>query len=185
MLTLIGSGWGIYDDSVIFKGLHFPRQIVVGNWAAESLLWHFAAMWLLMANGAVYLIYGFVTGRFRERLLPIRVLDVIETVRETLRFKIAHEDLTMYNAVQKLLYIVVILAGIAQVVIGFAIWKPIQFSGLVGLLGGFQSARLIHFLGMAVIVGFVVVHVGLALLVPRTLVAMITGGPTLNEGARR
>ncbi|MBV8916439.1 MAG: cytochrome b/b6 domain-containing protein [Acetobacteraceae bacterium] len=185
MLIMIGSGLGIYDDSVIFKGLHFPRAIVVGGWAAESLLWHFAAMWLLMANGAAYLIYGFVTGRFRERLLPIRVADVIETVRETLRLRIAHEDLTMYNAVQKLLYIVVILAGIAQVVSGFAIWKPIQFSGLVDLLGGFQSARLIHFLGMAVIVGFLVVHVALALLVPRTLVAMVTGGPTLNEGGRR
>ena len=185
MLIMIGSGWGIYNDSVIFKGLHFPRAIVVGGWAAESLLWHFAAMWLLMANGAAYLIYGFATGRFRERLLPIRIGDLIETVRETLRFKIAHEDLTVYNAVQKLLYIVVILAGIAQVVSGFAIWKPIQFSGLVALLGGFQGARLVHFLGMAVIVGFVVVHVALALLVPRTLVAMVTGGPALNEGARR
>jgi len=183
MLIMIGSGWGIYDDSVILKGLHFPRAIVVGGWAAESLLWHFAAMWLLVANGAAYLIYGFATGRFRERLLPVRVRDVVETVRDTLRFKIAHEDLTMYNAVQKLLYMVVILAGVAQVVSGVAIWKPIQFSGLIDVLGGFQSARLIHFLGMAVIVGFLVVHVALALLVPRTLVAMVTGGPTV--GARR
>jgi thiosulfate reductase cytochrome b subunit len=185
MLTMIGSGWGIYDDSVIFKGLHFPREITVGNWAAESLLWHFAAMWLLVGNGAAYLIYGFVTGRFRERLLPIRMRDLIGTVRDTLRFKIAHEDLTVYNAVQKLLYIVVILAGIAQVVTGLAIWKPIQFSGLIAWLGGFQTGRLIHFLGMAVIVGFLVVHVALALLVPRTLLAMVTGGPTLNDGARR
>ncbi len=107
-------------------------------------------MWLLMANGLAYLVYGFGTGRFRERLLPIRLADVVETVRETLRFKIAHEDLTVYNAVQKLLYIVAILAGIAQVVTGLAIWKPVQFSGLVRLLGGFQGARLIHFLGMAV-----------------------------------
>jgi thiosulfate reductase cytochrome b subunit len=182
MLVMIGSGWGIYDDSVIFKGLHFPRQIVVGGWAAESLLWHFAAMWLLIVNGGAYLIYGLATGRFRERLLPIRVGDVVETVRDTLRFKIAHEDLTVYNAVQKLLYIIVILAGIAQVISGLAIWKPIQFSGLVALLGGFPTARIIHFAGMAVIVGFVVVHVALALLVPRTLVAMVTGGPALREG---
>jgi thiosulfate reductase cytochrome b subunit len=183
MIVMIGSGWGIYDDSVIFKGLHFPREIVVGGWAAESLLWHFAGMWLLVINGAAYLTYGLATGRFRERLLPIRPGDVIATVRDTLRLKIAHEDLTMYNAVQKLLYIVVILAGIAQVVTGLAIWKPIQFSGLVGLLGGFQTARLLHFLGMAVIVGFLLVHVALALLVPRTLAAMVTGGPAL--GARR
>jgi thiosulfate reductase cytochrome b subunit len=184
MIIMIGSGWGIYDDSVIFKGLHFPREIVIGGWAAESLLWHFAAMWLLVVNGAFYLVYGIATGRLRERLLPIRPRDVVATVRDTLRFKIAHEDLTMYNAVQKLLYIVVILAGIAQVVTGLAIWKPIQFSGLVAVLGGFQTARLIHFLGMAVIVGFLVVHVALALLVPRTLLAMLTGGPALDGGRR-
>jgi len=185
MLAMISSGLGIYNDSVIFKGLHFPGFIAIGGWAAEHLLWHFAAMWLLVANGSFYLIYGLVSGRFRERLLPIRVREVIATVRDTLRFKIAHEDLTIYNAVQKLLYIVVILAGIAQVVSGLAIWKPIQFSGLAGLLGGFQGARLVHFTGMAVIVGFVIVHVALALLVPRTLLAMVTGGPVLRDGARR
>ena len=179
MLVMIGSGWGIYNDSVIFGGLHFPGAIKLGSWAAQSLLWHFAGMWLLALNGAAYLLYGIVTGRLRERLLPIRLADLVQTVRDTLRFKVAHEDLTTYNAVQKVLYIVVILAGISQVVTGLAIWKPVQFSGLTGLLGGFQAARLIHFGGMAVIVGFLVVHVALSLLVPRTLWAMLAGGPRL------
>ena len=76
----------------------------------------------------------------------------------------------MYNAVQKLLYIFAILAGVSQVVTGLAIWKPVQFSGLVSLLGGFQTARVIHFAGMAGLVGFLIVHVLLALLVPQTLV---------------
>ena len=178
MIVMIGSGWGIYNDSVIVSGLHFGTWRI-GSWAAESLLWHFAGMWLLAINGTIYLIYGVVSGRFRERLLPIRAGEFVRTVRDTLHFHIAHEDLTVYNAVQKVLYIVVILAGISQVVTGLAIWKPIQFSGLVDLLGGFQSARVLHFLGMAVIVGFLVVHVALALLVPRTLWAMLTGGPRL------
>ncbi len=108
----------------------------------------------------------------------------MHTVRDTLRLKIAHEDLTTYNAVQKLLYIVVILAGIAQVVTGMAIWKPVQFSGLVALLGGFQTARVLHFAGMAIIVGFLVVHVALAVLVPQTLWAMLSGGPR-SAGPRR
>jgi thiosulfate reductase cytochrome b subunit len=99
------------------------------------------------------LAYGLFTGRFRERMLPIRIAELVQTVRDTLRFRIAHEDLTHYNAVQKLLYIIVIIAGISQVVTGLAIWKPIQFSGLVSLFGGFQGARLVHFWGMAVIVG--------------------------------
>ena len=179
MLVMIGSGWGIYDDDVIIRGLHVPQWLRLGGWAAESLLWHFAAMWFLALNGLIYLIYGLVTGRFRERLLPIRLAEIIQTIRDTLRLHIAHDDLTVYNAVQKLLYILVILAGASQVVTGIAIWKPVQFSGLVALLGGFQGARIVHFIGMAIIVGFLIVHVALALLVPQTLKAMLTGGPRI------
>jgi thiosulfate reductase cytochrome b subunit len=180
MLVMITSGWGIYDDDVIIRGLTFNEYLRLGDWAAWSLNWHFAGMWLLIINGLCYLIYGVVTGRLRERLLPIRLRDVIETVRDTLRLKIEHNDLTTYNAVQKILYIVVILAGISQVVTGLAVWKPVQFSGLVSLLGGFQYARYIHFAGMVVIVGFLVVHVVLAVLVPQTIKAMLFGGPRVG-----
>jgi thiosulfate reductase cytochrome b subunit len=179
MIVMILSGWGIYDDFVIIPGLHFSEDFRLGAWAAPSLLWHFAGMWLLAVNGLCYLIYGLITGRLRRRMLPISVSELVETVRDTLHFKIKHDDLTVYNAVQKLLYIVVILAGIAQVVTGLLIWKPVQFSSAVALLGGFQAVRLEHFLGMSVIVGFLVVHVALSLLVPQTLWAMLSGGPRL------
>jgi thiosulfate reductase cytochrome b subunit len=181
MIVMITSGWGIYDDDVIVRGFLFPGWARLGEWAAPSLLYHFAGMWLLALNGAAYLTYGVVTGRFRERFLPIRARELVDTVRDTLRFRIAHEDLTTYNAVQKALYIIVIVAGVSQVVTGLAIWKPVQFSGLVSLLGGFQTARVIHFAGMAVIVGFLLVHVLLSLLVPRTLWAMLAGGPRLDR----
>jgi thiosulfate reductase cytochrome b subunit len=180
MLVMITSGWGIYDDDVIIRGLHVSHGLRLGDWAAWSLNWHFAGMWFLALNGLAYLVYGVVTGRFRDRLLPIRPRDVLQTVVDTLHLKIAHEDLTVYNAVQKLLYIFAILAGVSQVVTGLAIWKPVQFSGLVSLLGGFQAARVIHFAGMAGLVGFLLVHVLLALLVPQTLWAMLTGGPRLS-----
>ena len=185
MIVMIMSGWGIYNDDVIISGLHFPKFMRLGSWAAESLLWHFAGMWILAINGLAYLSYGAITGRFRERLLPIRFAELVETVRETLHFKIAHDDITRYNAVQKLLYVVVIIAGISQVVTGLAIWKPIQFSGLVGVLGGFQTARIEHFIGMTVIVGFLIVHVALSLLVPSTLRAMLTGGPRVARAIRQ
>jgi thiosulfate reductase cytochrome b subunit len=184
-LVMITSGWGIYDDYVIISGLHFGPSFRLGSWAAESLLWHFAGMWLLAFNGLAYLIYGVVTGRFREKLFPISIAELLKTVGETLRFKIAHDDLTHYNAVQKLLYLIVIAAGISQVVTGLAIWKPVQFAGLLDVFGGFQGARLVHFWGMSVIVGFVVVHVALAVLVPKTLLAMLTGGPRVQTGAGR
>jgi len=112
MLVMITSGWGIYDDDVIIHGLHVSGFWRLGEWAAPSLQWHFAGMWIFGLNGLAYLAYGLVTGRLRERLLPIRLRDVLHTVRDTLRFKIAHEDLTVYNAVQKILYIVAILAAI-------------------------------------------------------------------------
>ena len=181
MIVMITSGWGIYDDDVIVRGFLFPGWARLGEWAAPSLLYHFAGMWLLALNGAAYLTYGVVTGRFRERFLPIRARELVSTVRDTLHLRIAHEDLTTYNAVQKALYIIVIVAGVSQVVTGLAIWKPVQFSGLVSLLGGFQTARVIHFAGMAVIVGFLLVHVLLSLLVPRTLWAMLAGGPRLDR----
>jgi thiosulfate reductase cytochrome b subunit len=184
MLVMITSGWGIYNDDVIIRGFHFSSFWRLGDWAAWSLNWHFAGMWFLTLNGLAYLIYGLASGRLHEKLLPIRPAELVQTVVDTLHFKIAHEDITVYNAVQKLLYIVVILAGISQVVTGVAIWKPIQFSGLVSLLGGFQTARVLHFVGMAVIVGFLIVHVALALLVPKTLWAMVAGGPRLAGRGR-
>ena len=185
MIVMITSGWGIYDDYVLIGGLHFSQTFRLGSWAAESLLWHFAGMWFLALNGLAYLIYGLSTGRFRERLFPIRIAEIVQTVRDTLHLHVAHEDLTRYNAVQKLLYIIVMLAGISQVVTGLAIWKPVQFSGLVSLIGGFQTARLVHFWGMAVIVGFLVVHVALSLLVPKTLWAMLSGGPRVTIATSR
>jgi thiosulfate reductase cytochrome b subunit len=184
VLVMITSGWGIYDDDVIIRGFHFSSFWRLGDWAAWSLNWHFAGMWFLILNGLAYLIYGLASGRLRDKLLPIRLPELVQTVVDTLHFKIAHEDITVYNAVQKLLYIIVILAVIAQVVTGVAIWKPVQFSGLVAVLGGFQTARVLHFAGMAVIVGFLIVHVALALLVPKTLWAMVAGGPRLALGGR-
>lgn len=185
MIVMIFSGMGIYNDEVIFGWLFFPKWLLLfGDWAADYLLWHFAAMWVLVVNGLLYLTYGLVTGRFRERLFPISAAEALKDVRDALHLKLAHADLTIYNSVQKLLYLAVILIAIIQVCSGLAIWKPVQFSGLTALFGGFQGARLAHFLGMAGIVGFLVVHVALALLVPRTLLAMLNGGPRITPRTR-
>ncbi|MFG1209494.1 cytochrome b/b6 domain-containing protein [Xanthobacter flavus] len=183
MIVMIGSGWKIYNDEVIFGFLHFPQPIVLGVWAQHALQWHFFGMWVLVLNGLAYLAYGVATGRFARLLFPIRPREVIAEAVAALTFRLKHQDLTHYNAVQKLLYVGVITIIVVQVASGLAIWKPVQFSGLVSMLGGFQSARLIHFLGMAAIVLFMVVHVALALLVPKTLLAMFTGGPRLPDPA--
>jgi len=180
MIVMIGSGWKIYNDEVIFGWLHFPQEIVLGVWAQHALQWHFAAMWVIFLNGLAYLAYGFITGRFRRKFVPIRPGEVVSEVADALRFRLNHDDLTIYNAVQKLLYVGVILVVIVQVLSGLAIWKPVQFQELLALFGGFQGGRLVHFFGMVLIVGFLGVHVTLAMLVPRTLVSMVTGGPEVD-----
>jgi thiosulfate reductase cytochrome b subunit len=181
MLIMITSGWKIYNDEVIFGWLHFPEAITLGKWAQHGLQWHFFGMWILGINGLIYLIYGFATGRFREKLLPIRPGELIATVGDALRFRLRHDDLTHYNAVQKVLYVGIILVGIVTVISGLVIWKPVQFSELGWLFYDFQTARLVHFLCMSAIVAFLIVHVLLAVLVPKSLLAMLTGGPAIEN----
>lgn len=181
MIVLIGSGWKIYNDEVLFGWLHFPDWITIGIGAEHGLQWHFFAMWALMINGLFYLGYGFYTGRFRRKLLPIRPSAVIAEIRDALRFRLAHDDISHYNAVQKLLYVGIIVVIIVQVVSGWAIWKPVQLSELVNIFYDFQGARLAHFIGMVAIVLFLAVHVVLALLAPKTIGAMVTGGPAEPE----
>lgn len=174
MIVMIGSGWEIYNASPLFPFV-FPRGITLGGWLAGALLWHFAAMWLLAVNGLVYLVLGVLTGRFRRKLVPIRPGDVLSDARAALTGKLNHDDLSVYNAVQKLLYLGVILAGIVIVLSGLAIWKPVQLQELTALFGGYDAARYVHFFAMATIVGFLIVHVIMALVVPKSLRAMITG----------
>jgi thiosulfate reductase cytochrome b subunit len=180
IFIMIGSGWKIYNDDVILGWLHFPDAVVIGIWAQYGLQWHFFGMWIFVLNGIAYLTYGIVTGRFRKKLLPITFGELLATIDDALHFRLGHDDLTIYNAVQKILYLGVILVGILIVITGLCLWKPVQFSELASLFYNFQTIRVIHFLCMAAIVGFIVVHVSLALLVPQTLVAMVTGGPVVN-----
>jgi thiosulfate reductase cytochrome b subunit len=174
MLVMIGSGWQIYNASPLFPFV-FPPAITLGGWLAGALLWHFAAMWLLAVNGLAYVALGLATGRFRRKLVPIRPGEILSDAKAALTGKLAHDDLSVYNAVQKLLYVGVILAGIVIVLSGVAIWKPVQLQELTAVFGGYDAARYVHFFAMAAIVGFLVVHVVMALLVPKALRAMITG----------
>jgi thiosulfate reductase cytochrome b subunit len=174
MFMMIGSGWQIYDASPLF-GFEFPRQIALGNWLAGALLWHFAAMWLLVINGLVYVTLGIVTGRYRRKLFPIRPSEVLHDLLAALRGKLSHDDLSVYNAVQKLLYLGILLTGIVIVLSGLSIWKPVQFQALTSFFGGYNTARYVHFAAMTAIVSFLVMHVTLAVLVPKSLRAMIVG----------
>jgi thiosulfate reductase cytochrome b subunit len=175
IILMIMSGLQIYNASPLFAGLTFSHSITLGGWLAGALLWHFAAMWLLMVNGLAYLITGFATGRFKKKLFPISVRGVVSDATAALTFKLSHDDLSKYNQVQKLLYAGIIVVGIVIVLSGLSIWKPVQLQYLTAFFGGYDIARYVHFFCMASIVAFLAIHVLLALLVPKSLRAMIIG----------
>jgi len=174
VILMIMSGWQIYNASPLFN-FSFSPSITLGGWLGGALLWHFAAMWLLMINGLAYLITGFATGRFAKKLFPISIRGVISDVTAALTFKLSHDDLSKYNQVQKILYAGIIAVGIVIVLSGLSIWKPVQLQYLTALFGGYDIARYVHFFCMASIVAFLAIHVLLAVLVPKSLRAMIIG----------
>jgi thiosulfate reductase cytochrome b subunit len=174
VLVMVMSGWRIYNASPIFA-FEFPKALTLGGWLGGALLWHFAAMWLLVVNGLVYLTWSISSGRFRRQLFPLSPRSVLRDLADALRGRLSHADLRQYNAVQKLAYLFVIADLVVIVLSGLVVFKPVQFPLLRALMGDFDNARIVHFYAMAGLVVFVVVHVLMAALVPRTIVAMVRG----------
>jgi thiosulfate reductase cytochrome b subunit len=174
VLLMLTSGWQIYNASPLFN-FSFPPALTLGGWLAGALQWHFAAMWLLVLNGLVYVVYGMVSGHFRRKLLPLSPLAVLRDVREAFRGRLAHDDLSKYNAAQRAAYLALIAALTVLVASGLAIWKPVQLYWLASLMGDYEGARLVHFFAMAAVVLIVAVHVLMVILVPRTFPTMFTG----------
>jgi thiosulfate reductase cytochrome b subunit len=188
MLVMIGSGWRIYDASPIFR-FTFPDWAVIGGdlegalarhndpGVASAIAWHFAAMWILAASYLLYLLWGLLSGHFWRDFLPVGPRSFLHDFFAAARFRLEHH-LGEYNAVQRVFYWGVLALVALMLLSGIAIWKPVQTYPLEVLFGGFQGARIVHFLGMSAIVTFLVVHIALVILVPRTFVAMITGRAT-------
>jgi thiosulfate reductase cytochrome b subunit len=174
VLIMITSGWEIYNASPILP-FRFPQTVTLGGWLGGALLWHFAAMWVLAVNFLVFVGYGLLSGRYGRKLWPIRPGEILADIGEALKGRLSHANPTHYNAVQKLLYTGVLGLIALSMISGLAIWKPVQLQWLTVLFAGFEGARLVHFLAMAGIALFILVHVVMALLVPRTIRAMVQG----------
>lgn len=168
---MVSSGWLIYNASPSLP-FNFPRGAGLGGWLGGALAWHFSAMWLLVLTGVAYLVYGFASGHFRRDLELPTPRAVARDLWSALTFRLGHR-IGHYNAAQRLLYLGVIGALLLQVVTGLAIWKPVQLGALVTVLGGYPLARNIHLATMFLIVAFIVIHVVLVAIYPRTLVSMI------------
>ncbi|RDU95796.1 cytochrome b/b6 domain-containing protein [Trinickia dinghuensis] len=174
-IVMMLSGWQIYDASPIFPRFMFPMSITLGGWLAGALQWHFAAMWLLIANGIVYLVVNLVTRRLFAKFFPLSPRAIWRDLASALAGKLSHADLSRYNAVQKLAYLVAIADLIVLVLSGLAIWKSVQFPLLRGLMGGYDDARVVHFCAMSLLAAFIAVHIVMVAIVPRSLIAMLRG----------
>lgn len=174
VLMMVTSGWQIYNASPLFD-FSFPHAVTLGGWLAGGIQWHFAAMWLLVLNGLVYVAYGILSGHFRRKLLPITPRAVLHDIGEALRGRLAHDDLAVYNAAQRAAYLALIACLALLVASGLAIWKPVQLHSLALLMGDYEGARYVHFFAMSAVVLIVLVHVLMVILVPKTFPTMFTG----------
>ena len=174
VVILVTSGWRIYNAAPFFD-FSFPGSITLGGWLGGALQWHFAAMWLLVFNGLMYLMLNIASGRWARKFFPISVQGVRQDLGAALKGQLSHADPARYNHVQKLAYLFVVLDLVVIVLSGLVLWKSVQFPLLRELLGGYESARRVHFFGMAALVAFVVVHLAMVALVPRTFLTMIHG----------
>ena len=174
VVIMIMSGWQIYNASPFF-GFVIPKSITLGGWLGGAILWHFAAMWLLAANGLIYLICNAASGRLLRKFFPLSPRAVAADVLAAFKGMLAHEDLRQYNAAQRAAYLFVIADSVLLVLSGLVLWKSVQFPLLRELLGGYEAARREHFLAMAALLVFLAVHLVMVVLVPRTLLPMIRG----------
>jgi thiosulfate reductase cytochrome b subunit len=174
VVILVMSGWRIYNAAPLFD-FKFAKAITLGGWLGGAILWHFAAMWLLAANGLVYLLCNAGTGRLRTKFFPLSPRVVAADLLAALRGRLSHADPRQYNAAQRAAYLFVMVDAVLLVLSGLVLWKSVQFPLLRELLGGYETARRVHFFAMAALVAFVAVHLAMAALVPRTLLAMIRG----------
>jgi thiosulfate reductase cytochrome b subunit len=132
-------------------------------------------MWLLAANGLVYLVCNIASGRLFARFFPLSVTGIFRDGIDALRGRLSHADPRRYNNVQRLAYLFVMVDIVMLVLSGLVLWKSVQLPVLRDLLGGFEFARRIHFVAMALLVAFVAVHLVMVALVPRTLLTMLAG----------
>ncbi len=174
VVILAMSGWRIYNAAPFFD-FKFAREITLGGWLGGAIQWHFAAMWLLAANGLVYLLFNVGTGRLGAKFFPLSPRAVAADLLAALRGHLTHADPRQYNAVQRAAYLFVMLDAVLLVLSGLVLWKSVQFPLLRELLGGYEAARRVHFFAMAALAAFVAVHLTMVALVPRTLSTMIRG----------
>lgn len=189
IFVMVGSGLQIFNAYPAFQprggtfccypfaGEPVPAWLTFGRWLAGARQWHFAMMWILVANGVLYLGFIYLHGEWRD-VTPRRgdLRDAWEMIKFYVFVRRDHPHQGKHNALQRAAYFAMPLAGAVLVLTGLAIWKPVQLAWLTNLFGGYVWARYWHFTAMAVLVLLILVHVFMVFTVdPYSLRSMITG----------
>jgi thiosulfate reductase cytochrome b subunit len=189
VVLMAGSGMRIFNAYPAFSrpGEHFPLNpweghaipawLTFGRWLGGARHWHFAAMWLLVANGLVYLGFLFLHGEWRD-VVPRRgdARDALEMLRFYLLVRKDHPRQGKHNALQKGAYFAMPILGLVLVLSGLAIWKPVTLGFITALFVNYKWARVVHFAAMVALLLLALVHVFMVFAVdPYSLRSMITG----------
>jgi thiosulfate reductase cytochrome b subunit len=172
LFIMVGSGMQIFRAFPSFGAkipqhdlLNWPKAFAIGGWLGGALQWHLTFMWIYMGSGALYLGYQILSGNYKQVLFVRRdIAGLRPMIRHYFFFGPKPPAKEAYNALQKQAYTTALVLGILSVLTGFAVWKPIQFSWLAWMMGGFHWARLAHFLVMWAMLGFVFGHLVMVVL---------------------
>lgn len=158
LFVLIASGLRIFRAFPSFGAkipqknlLDIPKQLTLGGWLG-ALQWHFTFIWIYVATGLLYFAYQIFSGHYEQVLFTRRdIRGVWPMARHYFLFGPKPELVEVYNPLQKLAYTSALILGALSVVTGLVLYRPVQFSFLAVLMGGFHWARVWHF---AVVVAF-------------------------------
>jgi thiosulfate reductase cytochrome b subunit len=184
LFVMIGSGLQIFRAFPSFGAkvpekdlIDIPRALALGGWLGGALQWHLTFAWIYIATGLLYVGYQLFSGNYRQVLFVWRdVAGLWPMVRHYFFFGPKPPSTEPYNALQKQAYTSAIALGVLSVVSGFVVWKPVQFSWIGWIMGGFHWARLWHFAAMVALVGFIVGHLVMVILHGwNNFMSMLTG----------
>jgi len=160
---MIWSGLLIYwaNDSFFAFPEWFYEKTGIGFRLAEGMQYHFLFMWLFAVNGVCYVAYTLTSGEWRD-LVPGKdaLAQALQVVLHDLGIRKEPLPKAKFNAAQQIAYTGVVLMGLASLVTGLAIYRPVQLAILHQAVGGYQNARNLHFLLTVAYVGFFFMHVG-------------------------
>jgi thiosulfate reductase cytochrome b subunit len=155
-----------------------PDFLMIGGWLAGARHIHFGVAWFLALNGLIYLVYQIASGEWRRRLFIIKrdALNALQTALYYVRIRKHPPEQGLYNGLQRFAYTSAILLAVVEVSSGLVLYKPVQFSLLTTIFGGYDGARAIHLLGLCALALFTLGHLVLVALHPRELLTIFTGG---------